>query len=589
MTWNNNQYRIKIAGIKFNPFLAKHSIQFIIIAFLGTLLISCAPKPVINAEGPYWVDDDRKPIPEPEFDEPNLMWTSIDRSFFDQGLELFDMDRNVRKISGNMTQAKNVNSFDEVLNSSWFTNRHGLPQTRMTSEEIATGVNITGGPDTTGGWTVFRPKVGGITPGFWIEDAQDNQYIIKFDLKGFSELSTGATIISGRFLHACGYNVAQETIVYWRPDNLRIKEGATIKGDDGEKRPFTMDDLQEILDSIEKNPDGSIRSVASLLLGNVKGPYMLKGTRKDDPNDWCPHQHRRDLRGLYAIASLINHEDCKDHNSMDTYVGKDGEGYIKHFLMDFGSTLGAAGYGPKKPKSGYANYTDTRDMGVSILTLGLWKWPWEDGKPWTNPAVGYFESEIFHPNKFDPSYALPTFENMTARDGYWGAKIVMAFSDQDMAALVKTGQYTDPEAEAIILQVLKERRDKIGRYWFGKINPLDFPIVKQESGTIILDFDDLSVLHGLEKPGAVYQVTIKRSGETLYGPIEVIESQVSLTSEQWQTFSEGTGTSENSVRLTTLDFQIKTSRDNKKWSEAAVFKLVRDQSSGQPRIVAIEH
>ena len=370
----SNQHRIKIAGTKFNPALAKLSKQFLIISIFGGLLVSCAPKPIINLADPYWVDDDRKPIPEVEFDEPNLWWTAVDRSIFDQGLNSLDLDRRVRNISGNMTQAKNVNSFDEVPNSSWFTNRHGLTQTRMTSEEIAAGVNITGGPDTTGGWTVFRPKVGGVTPGFWIEDSKGNQYIIKFDLKGFPELSTGATIISGRFLHACGYNVAQETIIYWRPDNLRIREGAMIKDSRGKKRPFTMNDLQEIINSIEKQPDGSIRSLASLLLGNVKGPYMLKGTRKDDPNDWCPHEHRRDLRGLYVMASLINHNDNKDHNSMDVYVGEDGEGYLKHFLMDFGSTLGASGFGAKKYKAGYANDLDIRDMVVSILTLGLKEW-----------------------------------------------------------------------------------------------------------------------------------------------------------------------------------------------------------------------
>lgn len=334
-----------------------------ILIALTLILASCASKPKLNLEGPYWKDNDRKPIPEPKFDEPNLMWTSVDRSIFDQGLELLDLDRNVRKVSGRMTEAKNVNCFDELPNSSWFTNRHGLPQTRMTSDQIARGVNITGGPDTSGIWTVFRPKMGGITPGFWIEDAKGNQYIIKFDLKGFPELSTGATIISGSFLYACGYNVAEETIVYWSPDRLRVREGVMFKGHDGEQRPFTMEVLQDILSSIERKPDGRIRSVASLMLGNVKGPFMLKGTRKDDPNDWCPHQYRRDLRGLYVMASLINHNDVKDHNSMDVYVGEDGKGHIEHYLMDFGSTLGAAGYGPKKIKSGYANYIDTRDMG----------------------------------------------------------------------------------------------------------------------------------------------------------------------------------------------------------------------------------
>ena len=238
--------------------LIRESVIMLILICMIFLMACAANKPALNSEGPYWKDDDRKPIPEPEFYEPNLIWTSVDRSLFDQGLELLDLDRTVRKYSGNPTQAMNTNSYDEVPNSSWFTNRMGLPQTRLTPEQIAVGINRTGGPDTTETWLVFKPKIGGVTPGFWIEDIHGNQYIIKFDPKGYPDLSTGATTMADRFFHACGYNVAEEYIVYWRPENLRIREGATIKGADGVKRPLLMEDIQSVLDHIEQQPDGRI-------------------------------------------------------------------------------------------------------------------------------------------------------------------------------------------------------------------------------------------------------------------------------------------------------------------------------------------
>ncbi|TDI74021.1 MAG: hypothetical protein E2O84_06475, partial [Bacteroidetes bacterium] len=398
---------------------------------LSTIVLSCSHHPHVNLDGPYWKDDDTKAIAEPSFEETNIIWTSVKRTTFDQGLELMDFDRNVRKLFGNPTQAKNTNSFDEVPNSSWFTNRHGHPYTRMTPEQIAAGPGITSGPDTSEIWNVFRLKSGGATLGFWIEDSKGDQYLIKFDPSEFPEMATAAATMGSRFFYACGYNVPQEVIVYWDPKNLRIKSGATKKDGKGNRIPVTMDDINSILAQVYKEPDGKIRSLASLNVGNVKGPFMYEGTRKGDLNDWCPHQHRRDLRGLYVMGSLINHYDLKDHNSMDVYVGEDGSGYLKHYLMDFGSTFGSDGSDAKIQSKGYANTFDMRDVGASIFALGLKTWAWQDIGMSGYPSVGRFESEIFQPNKFDVIQPNTAFEQMTYQDAYWGAKIVMAFSDED--------------------------------------------------------------------------------------------------------------------------------------------------------------
>lgn len=566
------------------------SLVLILMPVLLLVFLSCASKPQVNPEGPYWSDNDRQPIPEPEFNEPSLVWTSIDRSTFDQTLNLLDLDRNLRRLSGRPTPAKNINCFDEVPNSSWFTNRHGLPQTHLTPDEITAGDTFTGGPDTTGGWTVFRPKIGGVTPGFWIIDGRGDKYIIKFDPPGFPDMSTGATVMAGRFFQACGYNVAQETIVYWRPDNLRIKEGVMVKGADGRKRPFTMEDLNEILAVVHFQPDGSIRSLASLLLGNVKGPYMLKGTDKNDPNDWCPHEHRRELRGLYVLASFVNHWDIKDHNSMNIYVGEAGQGYLKHYLMDFGSTFGSGGHHPCQPIDGYANNVDVRDMIMSVATLGLKKWQWEEALPWTNPSVGYFEAEIFHPGKWNPIYPIPPFENMTNQDGYWGAKIVMAFSDEDLQALLKAGQYSDPEAEEMLFEILKKRRDKIGRYWFGKINPLDHPILIRTHNGSDLSFEDLAVKYGLEPKTAVYEYSLYHEGRAIIKSVVTNEPRIEFLddtlNEMALLYKNGNG---NIAQRHIFEVQVKTQRHGENWSQPAIFRLWYHPDTETFTIAGIAH
>ncbi len=564
-------------------------ITLIGLVFLYSLLACGAGRPPVNLEEPYWKEDDRKPIPEPEFAEPNLLWTSVDRTLFDQGLELLDVDRSLLKISGKPTQAMNSNNFDEVPNSSWFTNRMGLPQTRLTPDEIAAGTGGTGGPDTTGPWLVYRPKIGGVTPGFWIEDIRGNKYIIKFDPKGFPDLSTGATTMAGRFFHACGYNVAEENIVYWRPENLRIREGATVKDADGTKRPLTLEDIEGVLDRVERLPDGRIRSLASLLLGNVKGPYMLKGTRKGDRNDVYPHEHRRELRGLYVLASFANHFDIKDHNSMDVYVGEDGQGHLEHYLLDFGSTFGSAGHGPMSPMMGYANLMDVRDMGVSMLTLGLKKWQWEDAGSPVNPSVGYYESEIFHPAKWDPVYPIPPFENMTDRDGYWGAKILLAFRDDHIRALIRAGRYADSKADAYLFRTMKERRDKIGRYWFGKVNPLDYPSLEVRNGGLTFSFHDLAVDYALEPGETVYQYELRDRGRTVLGPENADAARITMGGNELEALiASGSEASEERQPLL-FELRIRTQRQGGRFSPPAIFWLLYQSDGNDFLITGIDH
>lgn len=537
------------------------------------LQLSCAHNPHINPEGPFWKDDDTKAIPEPEYDEPSLIWLSFQRTTTDQLFELLDIDRNIRKISGKPTQAKNSNCYDEVPNSSWFTNRHGHPDTRLSPEEIKQGLQRTKGPDTSGVWKVFRPKVGGATPGFWIEDIHGDQYIIKFDPLFNAEMATAAAAIGSRYFYACGYNTPQETIVFWNPDKLEIKKGATIKGKNG-KRPLTMTDIDSILSMVNHEPDGSIRSLASLNIGNVKGPFMYKGTKDDDPNDWCPHEHRRELRGLYVIGSLVNHYDLKDHNSMDVYVGEPGQGYLKHYLMDFGSILGSDGKGDKHPRKGYANMFDLRDILVTSFTLGLKSWAWQNSLGPRYSSIGYFESDIFEPNKFDPIIPNPAFEQMTYQDAYWGAKIVMSFTEEDLIALIDAGQYSNPEAKAYLLKTLKERQRKIGNYWFDKINPLDFPELSQSSETINIKFHDLAVEYGLEDDNAVYYYKLLNENNSIIHEATVSKTEIVLNVDQF----------DSGIR----ELQIFTERKGKDISKPVIFYLMK-QYKNNVKIIGIEH
>jgi len=557
--------------------------------FLALLFLnSCTLQRAYTPEEPYNNDADRKNIAEPRERDPDLAWTSIKRSVFDQAEQAVDVDRSFRKLFGARKESHNINGFDEVPNSSWYTNRHAMYS--MSSEELTRGQIQAGPPDTVGEWEVFRPKIGGTAPGFWIKDSKGNSYLIKFDPPGYGEMATGAGVVSSRYFHACGYNVPEETIVYWRPEKLKIKPGVTVK-DGKKKRPFTQEDLQSILDKAHKEPDGRIRSLASKEIKGFKGPFSYSGVRKDDPNDWCHHQNRRELRGLYVIASLVNHYDTKDQNTLDSYVEENGNHFLKHYLTDFNSTLGSDGRSPKPPKKGYANVVDMRDMFVSLITLGLKVWPWENGGQVEYTSVGYFESDIFEPNKFDPIVPNPAFDEMTYRDAYWGAKIVMSFSEENLTSLLAAGQYSDPAAEKYLLKTLKERQEKIGRHWFGKVNPLDNFEYAWSDG-INIRFEDLAAKYGFEDSSqANYKYSVRYNNRQLINDREFTGTQFALSAKDLADLAlYHKPTAKELPREHLYEMLVKTKRGQSAyWSKPVALWLWFDPVKNSFQLVGIEH
>ncbi len=553
-------------------------------------LCGCSSHHVVYRPGPDRVSEhDDQTIPEPPVLDPALAWQSIDRTLWEQGEQLFDTDRNFRKLVNRPREAYNMTRFDGVPNSSWFTNR--IQTGELTTELVQGGIGVSTGPDTTGPWSVFRPKVQGATIGFWIKDQRGEQYIMKFDPADNPEIATAAAAMGSRYFHACGYNVPEETIVYWRPEQLRIEPGITFADRSGHKREFTQEYLDDMLKDVYRLPDGRIRSLASKALsGKVVGPFSYNGRRHDDANDWCPHEHRRELRGLYVIASFINHYDAKDQNTLDLFVEEDGRRFIKHHLIDFGSTFGANSNRPKGPTQGYCNTFDLRDVLVSWFTLGLKKWGWEDAKPYEHKSIGYFESEIFAPNKWDVIVPNPAFENMTVRDAYWGAKIVMAWREENLRALIETGSYSDPAAEAYLLRILLERREKIGRYWFGRVNPLE-EFTLSAADDIQISFNDLAVSYGFSDPASTqYRWRCRHRGQVVTNWETFAGRNLSITAasiaELQSRFDDLKKPSEDDHLF---ELQIQSDRGTKKWSPPALVWLWYHPEDRSFEIVGLEH
>ncbi|MFC2170629.1 hypothetical protein ACFLQJ_01470, partial [Calditrichota bacterium] len=462
---------------------------------------------------PEPVPDDRNPIPVPGFrSAENDLADSYDKQFIVQGDQMFDFPRTLTKIAGRPRQSLNVDAFGEVRNSSWFTNRNAFNP--MTLAEIAQGPGIHSGPDTSSAWQIVRAKAEGVTIGFHIIDSRGDKYVIKFDPIGYAGLNSGAEVVCTKLYYAAGYNVPENTTVYFRPENLVLGDKVKFTDKKGRKRYMNHQDFEEIMQRVEIGPNGLIQAAASKYIeGKLLGPFHFQGVREDDPNDFIPHEHRREIRGLKILGIWLNNIDAKSNNSMDTHIGEDGEGFVRHYMMDFGSNLGSGSKGPQPQYRGYENEFDPHEILFKIFTFGLWVRSWEKPDTVLFPNVGRFGSDLLEPDQFKFIIPNTAYDNCTNLDAYWGTKLVMSFTDEQIETAVATGPY-QPEAAKFLSKALIERRDVIGRHWFGRVNSLDNFEIIENIGATVLTFTDLVVSTGLEDISASkYQYKIRSNND----------------------------------------------------------------------------
>jgi hypothetical protein len=415
---------------------------------------------------------------------------------WDIGL-IADLTLNVFGRPGDPTpgvRAQNVNTIDEVPDSSWFTNR--IYSRAMSVEEVVRGPNTTAGP-AAGTWTIIRAKTAGTAPGFTVRDEAGNVWFISMDARGYPVAATAAIAVATRLFWALGYYVPESHLATVRPENIVIGDKVTIPSH-GRRRRFTQADLRDVFARSARNTDGSYRVMAQRgLEGRVVGGFKYFGTRPDDPNDIVPHEHRRELRALQVFGAWANLVDMKAGNTLDTVITENGRSYVRHYLQDVGSTFGTGSLGPRSGDEGHEYVYEGAPTVKRLATLGLYIQPWQTLDYEKHPEVGLFTAEAFEPEAWKPRVPVAALLRARADDTLWGALRVMAFTDERIRAAVKTGQFTDPLAEKLLADVLIGRRDKIARVYLAKVNPL---VKFGLDGSGVLTFENPAVRAALADP-----------------------------------------------------------------------------------------
>jgi hypothetical protein len=449
----------------------------------------------VSATGPRFYRDD----PIPRVPEPHDA-SGAAPSYLDLLYELTYNSFALPKQNPSGLRAQNVNTIDEVPDSSWFTNRIGTKA--LTIDEIVRGPNA-GLPPDPSRWVIWRQKTSGSHAGITAKDAKGETWFLEFDPDYYPNAATAAAVMGTKFFWALGYNQVESFVTTFDPKRVEIDPDALFTRPNGKRTPITRADIKKVLEHAPRRPDGTYRAFAGRLIpGKIIGRYRYQGTRPDDPNDLVPHEQRRELRALGVFGAWTNVTDFKAENTVDTIVTENGHAIVKHYLQDVGSSFGMSNDLYTWDVS-WEHFYDGHAMAKRLLSFGFALSPWQTVKYTEGPEIGKFEGDRFDPRTWRGHTPNAAIMEMRDDDAFWAAQRVGAFSNEMIRAIVHTGEFSDPSAEKSIADIMIKRRDKIVRTYLPAVNPIVTPRLENNQ----LSFENAAVAADVSKAPEGYRAS----------------------------------------------------------------------------------
>lgn len=376
--------------------------------------------------------------------------------------------------------ALDIDPLGRVPTSSWF-----VARAAVSPEALFDGP---GGSPPRLPLTVLGTKGAGASLGFHVRDARGIRYLIKLDASHAPEVQTGGHLVVHRILWALGYRVAEDHLVRFRREDLRLAADADID------RGLLSDPLDEtrLADLLSRaaaaaSPESGdapfYRALASRFVeGKPLGGFPQTGTRLEDPNDLIPHERRRSLRGLFLSAAWLDHSDMKEGNMLDVWVrteARPGRHHVRHLLIDFGLALGGFGRVEHIDSAGYQYLFEPVPFLTNLFSFGLVTRPMDRRSVPILRGVGWFDAATFVPASWRPIAPYAPFRVRDPNDDLWAAGRIARLGLAHLRAAVAAGEFSDPRTEAYLVETLRVRQEKVIDWAFSRRAPLfDFELEK---------------------------------------------------------------------------------------------------------------
>ena len=405
--------------------------------------------------------------------ESPLYWDAADNSVFRPIADVLSVHT--------ASEAVNVNSLDEVPDSSWFRNRIASVTPALLADGACTPAQRLDPDAPEGAWLIDKGRGTGSTPGFRIRVGKAKYYVKLETATDQPDRQSAAAVIGAAVLHAAGYNATCEQLLYVRPSVFRLKPGLVVKSYFAAPEPYDQAALDRDLAAATRR-DGRIRvSVSAWVPGHIIGPFRFSGTREDDPNDVIAHEDRRELRGMRLLAAWIERHDSREANSLDTWLSDAQDrpdaspGHVVHYQLDTSDALGARwGWETIDRRMSKSYLLDWGDVVADLVTLGIPQRPWDRAHLTPGHEMfGYFNVRDFAPEQWKPEYPNAAFSRMTEHDGAWMARILAHFTPAHIETLARMADLTDPAQTRYLAEVLQGRLHRILVRYLTRLSPLD--------------------------------------------------------------------------------------------------------------------
>lgn len=391
------------------------------------------------------------------------------------------------------TRALNVNSVDEVPDSSWFTNRAlkaPEPEDVLPQSLRATGPHVAAAGAATHGATLQVMAIdAGTAPRLTVLDADGATWDVLFDPASHPEAVTGTTVVVGTLLRQFGYNHARWSIASLRPGLLQPAAGATITTRAGRTVPLRPADIAALLRAAAPHDDGTYRvAVARRPPGVRLGAFRFRATRPDDPNDVIPHEHRRELRALRVVGAWLNLTRLGPRMTQDVLEpGTAGRHVVRHYLERADMGLGMADGRPHGAREGFEYLFDPGPLLQRLWTFGLRHPDWHARNAPIEPGIGRVPADGFDPRSWRPLVPNQAFIEMRSDDASWAARRIATFTDARLREVVARARYSNATTSERVIRLLAARRDAIGRTWLTPASTITGPALSLEGNLTYAD------------------------------------------------------------------------------------------------------